>query len=166
MGTVEIKLTEEGVFPNHMKLQINGEIVGEKPLSSNKEPSSNDLRKIVLANIGGDGNISHGYMYNFQVFPSISSIKDHHMKVIGMKEYEERVVSLALSRPKLQALTNKLKSVRMTCPLFDTARWVRNLERGYLKMWNLHCSGQRPQHFKVTKNDLEYPYDRYIYIYI
>ncbi|XP_020964010.1 uncharacterized protein LOC110265376 [Arachis ipaensis] len=68
------------VCPNHMKLQIDGEIVGEKPLSSNKEPSSNDLRKIVLANIGGDGNISHGYVYNFQVFPSISSIKDHHMK--------------------------------------------------------------------------------------
>ncbi|RYR52712.1 hypothetical protein Ahy_A06g027599 isoform B [Arachis hypogaea] len=82
------------------------------------------------------------------------------MIVPSMKEYEERAVSLALSRPKLQALTNKLKSVRMTCPLFDTARWVRNLERGYFKMWNLHCSGQRPQHFKVTENDLEYPYDR------
>lgn len=41
-----------------------------------------------------------------------------------MKEYEERAVSLALNKPKLQALTNKLKAVRMTCPLFDTARWV------------------------------------------
>jgi len=41
-----------------------------------------------------------------------------------MKEYEERAVSLALNRPKLQALTSKLKAVRMTCPLFDTARWV------------------------------------------
>jgi protein O-GlcNAc transferase len=41
-----------------------------------------------------------------------------------MKEYEEKAVSLALNRPKLQALTNKLKAVRMTCPLFDTKRWV------------------------------------------
>jgi len=41
-----------------------------------------------------------------------------------MEEYEDRAVSLALNRPKLQALTNKLKAVRMTCPLFDTARWV------------------------------------------
>jgi len=41
-----------------------------------------------------------------------------------MKEYEERAVSLALNRAKLQALTSKLKAVRMTCPLFDTARWV------------------------------------------
>ena len=45
----------------------------------------------------------------------------------SMKEYEEKAVSLALNRPKLQALTNKLKAVRMTCPLFDTARWVSEL---------------------------------------
>ncbi|GKV07184.1 hypothetical protein SLEP1_g18985 [Rubroshorea leprosula] len=82
------------------------------------------------------------------------------MIVNSIKEYEERAVSLALNRPKLHALTNKLKSVRMTCPLFDTLRWVRNLERAYLKMWNLYCSGQQPQHFKVTENDLEFPYDK------
>ncbi|KAJ4822541.1 hypothetical protein Tsubulata_022391 [Turnera subulata] len=77
------------------------------------------------------------------------------MIVNSMKEYEERAVSLALDRPKLQALTNKLKAVRMTCPLFDTARWVRNLERSYFKMWNIHCSGQQPHHFKVTEDDSE-----------
>ncbi|KAJ4721143.1 Tetratricopeptide repeat (TPR)-like superfamily protein [Melia azedarach] len=82
------------------------------------------------------------------------------MIVNSMKEYEERAVSLALNGQKLQALTNKLKSVRLSCPLFDTARWVRNLERSYLKMWNLHCSGQKPQHFKVTENDVDFPYDR------
>jgi protein O-GlcNAc transferase len=41
-----------------------------------------------------------------------------------MKKYEDRAVELALNPVKLQALTNKLKEVRMTCPLFDTARWV------------------------------------------
>ncbi|KAK6232888.1 hypothetical protein SCA6_002961 [Theobroma cacao] len=82
------------------------------------------------------------------------------MIVSSMKEYEERAVSLALNRPKLQALTNKLKAARLTCPLFDTARWVRNLERSYFKMWNLYCSEQQPQHFKVTENDYDFPYDR------
>jgi protein O-GlcNAc transferase len=82
------------------------------------------------------------------------------MIVNSMKEYEEKAVSLALNRPKLQALTNKLKLNRLTCPLFDTKRWVRNLERSYFKMWNMHCSGQHPQHFKVTENDLQFPYDR------
>ncbi|KAL9431535.1 hypothetical protein AB3S75_026680 [Citrus x aurantiifolia] len=74
-----------------------------------------------------------------------------------MKEYEERAVSLALDREKLQALTNKLKSVRLTCPLFDTARWVKNLERSYFRLWSLHCSGQKPQHFKVIENDFDFP---------
>ncbi|KAK3197892.1 hypothetical protein Dsin_021307 [Dipteronia sinensis] len=82
------------------------------------------------------------------------------MIVNNMKEYEERAVSLALDGQKLRALTNKLKSIRLTCPLFDTTRWVKNLERSYFKMWNLHCSGQQPQHFKVTENDLDFPFDR------
>ncbi|KAH0634483.1 hypothetical protein KY284_037269 [Solanum tuberosum] len=81
------------------------------------------------------------------------------MIVSSMKEYE-KVVFLALNRPKLKDLTNRLKAVRMSCPLFDTARWVRNLERSYFKMWNLYCSGQHPQHFKVIENDAEFPFDR------
>ncbi|XP_077228749.1 tetratricopeptide repeat (TPR)-like superfamily protein [Tasmannia lanceolata] len=82
------------------------------------------------------------------------------MIVKSIKEYEEKAVELAENRPKLQALTNKLKAVRLTCPLFDTARWVRNLERAYFKMWNLYCSGGHPQPFKVIENDTEFPYDR------
>ncbi|KAJ6422697.1 hypothetical protein OIU84_027630 [Salix udensis] len=82
------------------------------------------------------------------------------MIVSSMKEYEEKAVSLALNRPKLQSLTNRLKAVRLTCPLFDTERWVRNLERAYFKMWNIHCSGQQPHHFKVAENDFDFPYDR------
>ncbi|XP_068664848.1 probable UDP-N-acetylglucosamine--peptide N-acetylglucosaminyltransferase SEC [Aristolochia californica] len=81
------------------------------------------------------------------------------MIVNSMKEYEDKAVELAENRPKLQALTNKVKAARLTCPLFDATRWVKNLERGYFKMWNLCCSGAQPQHFKVAENDLEFPYD-------
>ncbi|CAN0903308.1 Probable UDP-N-acetylglucosamine--peptide N-acetylglucosaminyltransferase SEC [Linum grandiflorum] len=82
------------------------------------------------------------------------------MIVSSMKEYEERAVSLALNRSKLQALTNRLKSIRLTCPLFDTPRWVKNLDRAYMKMWSIYCAGNQPHHFKVTENDSEFPYDR------
>uniref|UniRef100_A0A0D9VG28 Probable UDP-N-acetylglucosamine--peptide N-acetylglucosaminyltransferase SPINDLY n=1 Tax=Leersia perrieri TaxID=77586 RepID=A0A0D9VG28_9ORYZ len=82
------------------------------------------------------------------------------MIVSSMKEYEDRAVDLALNPAKLQALTNKLKEVRMTCPLFDTARWVRNLERAYYKMWNLYCSGHHREPFKVREDDNEFPFDR------
>ncbi|XP_065020127.1 probable UDP-N-acetylglucosamine--peptide N-acetylglucosaminyltransferase SEC [Musa acuminata AAA Group] len=81
------------------------------------------------------------------------------MIVNSLKEYEERAVALAENPSKLQALTNRLKAVRMTCPLFDTKRWVLNLERAYFKMWYLYCSGNHPQPFKVMENDNEFPYD-------
>ncbi|XP_068655657.1 probable UDP-N-acetylglucosamine--peptide N-acetylglucosaminyltransferase SEC isoform X2 [Aristolochia californica] len=81
------------------------------------------------------------------------------MIVNSMKDYEDKAIELAENPPKLQAFTNKLKAARLTCPLFDTTRWVKNLERGYFKMWNLYCSGAQPQHLKVTENDLEFPYD-------
>lgn len=111
------------------------------------------------------------------------------MKSNSLEEYEEKAVSLALNKPKLQALTKELRASRLTCPLFDTMRWVslgsylhsslvpvcffnqlvshwlltlqvKNLERSYFKMWNLHCSGQKPQHFKVVEKDMEFPHDR------
>ncbi|KAJ0612395.1 putative protein O-GlcNAc transferase [Helianthus annuus] len=81
------------------------------------------------------------------------------MIVNSMQEYEDKAVSLALNPAKLQDLTNRLKQSRLSCPLFDTSRWVTNLERAYLKMWNLYCAGQQPQHFKVKEDDSEYPYD-------
>ncbi|KAF6166421.1 hypothetical protein GIB67_034972 [Kingdonia uniflora] len=82
------------------------------------------------------------------------------MIVRSMKEYEEKAVSLAVNRPKLQALTNKLKASRLTCPLFDTSRWVRNLERAYFKMWDIYCTENHPRPFKVTEIDAEFPFNR------
>ncbi|KAL3692262.1 hypothetical protein R1sor_005913 [Riccia sorocarpa] len=82
------------------------------------------------------------------------------MVVKSMHEYEERAVRLAQNPALLQELTSKLRANRLTSPLFDTARWVRNLERCYFRMWQLYCKGSHPQPFKVLENDVEFPYDR------
>lgn len=50
---------------------------------------------------------------------------------VSMKEYEDKAVFLALNPPKLHALRNKLKAARFTCPLFDTARWVKKTSYGH-----------------------------------
>ncbi|XP_027911313.1 SH2 domain-containing protein A-like isoform X2 [Vigna unguiculata] len=70
------------VCPDYIQLQINGEIVGEKSLCSllNEKSGSSDLKKLTLANVGGDGNSVQGYVHNFEIFPSISSVKDYHLK--------------------------------------------------------------------------------------
>ncbi|KAE9592859.1 putative transcription factor STAT family [Lupinus albus] len=70
------------VSPTHVQLQINEDIVGKRSLTSllNREPDSSNLKKITLANVGGDEDSVKGYVHNFEVFPLVSSIKDHHLK--------------------------------------------------------------------------------------
>ncbi|XP_054816947.1 SH2 domain-containing protein A-like [Prosopis cineraria] len=70
------------ITPDHIQLQINGDIVGEKSLSSllNRECNSSGLDKITLAYVGGDGNIVQGYVHNLEVLSSVSSIKDQLLK--------------------------------------------------------------------------------------
>lgn len=72
---------------NFVRLHIDGEIVGKKPQSSlfNKDSSSSSLRKITLANIGGDSDGLQGYVHNVKVLPPTLSIKDHHVEDTPIK---------------------------------------------------------------------------------
>ena len=44
--------------------------------------------------------------------------------IFGLQEYEEIAVTLGLDHKKRRNLQAQLKSVRGTCPLFDTRQWV------------------------------------------
>jgi predicted O-linked N-acetylglucosamine transferase (SPINDLY family) len=59
------------------------------------------------------------------------------------QEYADLVTALALEPARLRALREKLVALRRTSPLFDTARFTRNLERLYRRIWAQHCAGQR-----------------------
>jgi predicted O-linked N-acetylglucosamine transferase (SPINDLY family) len=59
------------------------------------------------------------------------------------QEYADLVTTLALDPARLRALREKLVALRRTSPLFDTARFTRNLERLYRRIWAQHCAGQR-----------------------
>ena len=65
------------------------------------------------------------------------------------EEYEDFAVELAESPDALSALRNKLWDQRLNCPLFDTERYVRHLEKGYELMWENHLRGERPRHIEV-----------------
>jgi protein O-GlcNAc transferase len=60
------------------------------------------------------------------------------------EEYEELAVTLALDMDKLWELRKRLEDGRETCPLFDTARWVRNAETGFKMIWTRHEQGKPP----------------------
>ena len=71
--------------------------------------------------------------------------------VESLDEYEELAVELAERADKRRALRGKLASDRTTCALFDTDRYVRNLERAFLAMWQVQNAGGTPKSFSVLE---------------
>jgi predicted O-linked N-acetylglucosamine transferase (SPINDLY family) len=45
---------------------------------------------------------------------------------------------------------SKLAQNRATCPLFDTARYTRDLESAFTQMWERSQKGKPPQGFAVA----------------
>jgi predicted O-linked N-acetylglucosamine transferase (SPINDLY family) len=65
-------------------------------------------------------------------------------------EYEAVALKLARDASALASVKQKLTRNRETQPLFDTARFTRNLETAYTTMWERHQKGERPANFAVS----------------
>ena len=82
------------------------------------------------------------------------------LKTVGLPElittdlnhYQRLAVHLANNPDELQSYRDRLAENRMTSPLFDTTRFVRNLERAYRSMWENHVAGNPPEAFVVIEN--------------
>jgi predicted O-linked N-acetylglucosamine transferase (SPINDLY family) len=66
-----------------------------------------------------------------------------------LQQYEKLAVALATDGNRLKAMRDKLERNKRTYPLFDTRRFVRNLENAYEQMWGIYKSGESPRHIKV-----------------
>ena len=75
------------------------------------------------------------------------------MVVPDLETYERRAVDLARHPDLLRAVRSQLRQRRRTWPLFDTARFVRNLERAYLAMWSRRRAGKGPAMLEVREED-------------
>lgn len=67
--------------------------------------------------------------------------------------YESLAVALATDPQRLHALRRRLVETREACPLFDTARWVRNYERGLEAVWRRYCEGLAPGDVVVREEE-------------
>jgi predicted O-linked N-acetylglucosamine transferase (SPINDLY family) len=56
------------------------------------------------------------------------------------EEYETLALKLASKPKQLAALRRKLERGRLSVPLFDIARFTKNLEAAYSRMWKQYCS--------------------------
>jgi predicted O-linked N-acetylglucosamine transferase (SPINDLY family) len=69
----------------------------------------------------------------------------------SLSAYETRALDLARSPGALGASKAKLKANRATLPLFDTARFTRNLEATFAAMRERQRRGLPPQSFSVAR---------------
>jgi len=72
--------------------------------------------------------------------------------VPSFEEYERRAVHLATHPTELKAIRDKWAAQRTTCALFDTKRFVRNLERAYRLIWDDYSAGRAPRQLFVAES--------------
>ncbi len=64
-------------------------------------------------------------------------------------DYEAAGLRLATDASLLRGFRQRLEQNRATCPLFDTDRFRRHIERAYTTMWGLQQRGEPPASFSV-----------------
>jgi protein O-GlcNAc transferase len=70
-----------------------------------------------------------------------------------LEAYEGLALRLAMEPGLLAGLRQKLARNRSTVPLFDTARFTRNLETAYRRMWEIWRARQPPAPISVPSPD-------------
>jgi protein O-GlcNAc transferase len=70
-----------------------------------------------------------------------------------IENYEALALELAQNPTELEYLKARLTRGRASQPLFDTARFTRNLESAYTTMWERYQRGEPPAHFAVSPVD-------------
>jgi predicted O-linked N-acetylglucosamine transferase (SPINDLY family) len=65
------------------------------------------------------------------------------------EHYERLAIELASDAARLKTLRDRLHQARGTCPLFDTKRFTRDLERAYEAMYSRYQRGLAPDHIDV-----------------
>jgi protein O-GlcNAc transferase len=66
------------------------------------------------------------------------------------EEYEAIAIELALNSNKLKDIKSKLKTNRLTAPLFDTPLFTKNLEAAYINMMERYLADLQPDHIFIT----------------
>jgi predicted O-linked N-acetylglucosamine transferase (SPINDLY family) len=66
------------------------------------------------------------------------------------EEYEALAIELAMNPIKLAEIKLRLANNRLAAPLFDTPLFTKNLEAGYIKMYERFQADLEPDHIVIT----------------
>jgi predicted O-linked N-acetylglucosamine transferase (SPINDLY family) len=67
----------------------------------------------------------------------------------SLEDYEAMALRLARDADMLANVRARLAENRKTSGLFDARQFVRNLERAYVRMWEVHACGEQPRPFAI-----------------
>jgi protein O-GlcNAc transferase len=82
----------------------------------------------------------------------LSNVGLRDMICASTREYEDRAVYYAKNPAALAEVRERLAQNLHTEPLFNLPRFVKNLERAYLAMWQRYASGEVPVSLDVAKS--------------
>nr|MBL0701247.1 hypothetical protein [Desulfobacterales bacterium] len=161
------KISEENL---RAEAKVRG-INPKRLIFAEKIPKERHLARLEFADLALDTRIVNGHTTTSDALwagvPVVALLGSHFasrvsaslLTAVGLPElivdnlddYEDLAVRLASKTEELETIRNKLAENRYTMPLFDTPRFVDNLENGYITMWNMFLSGKNPRHISVSE---------------
>jgi protein O-GlcNAc transferase len=69
----------------------------------------------------------------------------------SVNDYRDRVLHLAADGQARRRIREKIADNLTREPLFDTPRFVRNLEKAYMEIWQIHQQGSRPSPLAIRE---------------
>ncbi len=137
-------------------------------------PKANHLARLKLADLGLDTFTVNGHTTTSDALladvPVITMAGRHfasrvaasilisvgleELIVNNFSEYENLATTLAHDPKKIGRLKQKLRSNKKIYPLFNTRRFVRNLEVAYTTIWERYLSGLPPKELVVREDQL------------
>ena len=141
----------------------------DRLIFAKKIPRDEHLQRLQLADIALDTRIVNGAITTSEAlwagvplvtlqgnhFASrmsssiLSAAELHSLITTNLDDYEVLAVRLANQPNTLNELRKQMRLNRMCIPLFDTERFVRNIESAYLNMVEIYDSGKTPRPIRV-----------------
>jgi len=138
---------------------------------ADKLPKAQHLARIRLADLALDTRIVNGHTTTSDSLwagvPLVTLLGGHFasrvsaslLNAVGLAEmitynldaYEDLAVRLAGHSDELARIRTKLFRNRLVQPLFDTARFVLNLEKAYQEMWRIFIRDGLARQFEIVK---------------
>lgn len=143
----------------------------ERIVFANKLPKDEHLKRLQLADLVLDTRIYNGHTTTSDALwagvPLVTVQGDHFasrvssslLRAVGMPElithdlaqYEALATQLASRTDLLRNIRARIVNTKHRSPLFDTLRFVKNLEIAYTRMWSIYLSGERPRPIQIAE---------------